>query len=209
MAVVHDLQFGSRNSTGTWTPFEFDLPIHGPQAKNNIKTPFLKKFWVIWDSPTPATKGDDLYIGNISDNPKEWTPYSWTEPVEGPQTAGELTVIRGTGGTGTMMCGLWRTGVGIVGCKPDGSCVFPYTLPLGDETILVLEGHITIVEEKSGKVHKFKAGDIFALPSGLKVTWTSETPFVKKYWVITNANHPSEQEQDRPAPMFLVDMWWL
>lgn len=87
-----------------------------------------------------------------------------------------------------MSCGFWRTGAGMPGCKEDGSATFPYSSPLGNETILLLEGRVTIVENESGKTHHFKAGDVIALPSGLKVTWTSEAPFVKKFWTITTAS---------------------
>ncbi|KKY27566.1 hypothetical protein UCRPC4_g01008 [Phaeomoniella chlamydospora] len=272
MAIVNQIEVGSRSSDGKWTPFAWDEPVHGPQVKGEvlvvrtggtsgnlsaglwrtgvglpgcnpdgscrvvysaplgdetvvllegvvdvtvtstgkkyhleagsmlshpknldlvweIKSPFLKKFWIIWDSPKATTKGDDLYVGNISDNPDQWTPYSWEEPNDGPQVCGELFTLRDTGSTGTLMCGIWRTGVGIAGCATDGSSTVPYSAPLGDETMLLLEGQARLVEE-SGKEHNFKAGDIIALPSGVKSTWTSKAPFVKKFWIITNANIP-------------------
>ncbi|MDN3459879.1 cupin domain-containing protein [Rhodococcus sp. APC 3903] len=157
----------------------------------DIKSPFLKKFWVLWDSPQEATKDGDVYVGNISDNPEEWAPYEWVEPEHGPQVCGELFALRGTGATGTLMCGLWRTGVGIAGCEADGSSIVPYTAPLGDETMLILEGRAHLVDHASGDEYDFKAGDIIALPSGLETTWTSRAPYVKKFWVITNENVPS------------------
>ncbi|KAF4965519.1 hypothetical protein FSARC_6699 [Fusarium sarcochroum] len=270
-APVRELETGSRNSTGTWTPFSWDDPIHGPQSKGEVVTirtggttggtlasglwrtgsgivgcnddgtcdivysapvgdetmvllegsadvtatatgkkyhfkagdilshpknvdlkwhvngPFLKKFWTIWDAaPLEGTKSDEVFVGNINDNPANWTPYRWKEPGKGSQTAGELTLTRSTGSTGALQVGLWRSGRGLPGAEADGTTTFEYSAPNGDETILLIEGEIKIVEQESGKTHSFKGGDIFALPSGLKVTWTSVAPFVKKFFVITN-----------------------
>lgn len=269
-APVRKLEFGSRNTTGTWTPFDWEDPLHGPQSKGEVVTirtggatggtvasglwrtgagiagcnddgtcdieysaplgdetmvllegsaevletksgkkhhfkagdilahpkhvdlkwhvngPFLKKFWTIWDAPIEGTKSDSLFVGNINDNPADWTPFSWDEPGKGSQTAGELTLVRKTGSTGALQVGLWRSGRGLPGAAPDGSVTFEYSAPLGDEAVLVVEGEIKIVEHENGETHHFKGGDIFALPSGLKVTWTSEAPFVKVFFVITN-----------------------
>ncbi|KAF4985669.1 hypothetical protein FDECE_16400 [Fusarium decemcellulare] len=274
MTTVKELEFGSRNSTGTWTPFDWDDPLHGPQSKGEVVTirtggtsgtlgsglwrtgvnitgcnadgtcdilysaplgdetmlllegsaevtvvstgkkyhfeagsilshpkyldlswhvngPFLKKFWTIWDAPPlEGTRSDDLFVGHINDNPPNWTPFSWDEPGQGPQQAGEFTLVRNTGSTGALRVGLWRTGPGIAGSKPDGTTVFEYSAPLGDETIMLLEGRVTIVEHESGKRHRFKGGDVIALPSGLKITWTSEATFVKTFYVITNGQLP-------------------
>lgn len=153
-----------------------------------IAAPFLKKFWVMWDSEIPGTPETDLIIGNISDNPEHWTPYEWVEPDHGPQTCGELTTVRATGSTGTLVTGLWRTGVGIAGCAADGSSTVPYTAPLGDETMLILEGTAHLRDEMTGEEYELQAGDVVALPSGHPVTWTSHAPYVKKFFVITDAN---------------------
>ena len=150
-----------------------------------IDRPFLKKFWVMWDSPTPAVREDHLYVANINDNPSVWIPYEWDEPDCGPQLCGELHTIRGTGSTGTYLCGLWRTGPGMPGCAADGSATVPYTTPLGDETMLLLEGEAEVRNDETGETHDVRAGDIVALPSGLPMTWRSKSPFVKKFWVIT------------------------
>ncbi|WP_455424048.1 cupin domain-containing protein [Amycolatopsis thermoflava] len=112
-----------------------------------ISSPFLKKFWVLWDSPHPGTPGTDLHVSHISADPENWTPYEWVEPAHGPQVCGELFTIRETGATGTLLCGLWRTGVGIAGCEADGSSTVGYTAPLGDETMLLLEGRAHLVNE--------------------------------------------------------------
>lgn len=269
MVNVHELEHGSRSTTGTWTPFDWEDPVFGPQSKGEVvtirtggtsgfpaaglwrtdpgiagcnddgscdvvysaplgdetmlllegssevtikssgkkyhleagtiishpkhvqlswhsTTPFLKKFWVIWDGTTPGTKLDDVIVSNINHNPQGWAPFIWEEPGKGQKAVGEFTLVRSTGSTGTLEVGLWRTGHGIPGCNEDGSASFEYSSLLGDETIMLLEGLVTIVEHESGKMRKFQAGDIIALPSGLKVSWTSEGPFVKTYFVATN-----------------------
>jgi len=157
----------------------------------DIAGPYLRKFWVLWDSPQVAHLKDDLYVGHVSDNPAEWQEYSWTEPVEGDQTCGELYFVREEGATGTLMAGVWRSGVGIAGCEPDGKAVVPYTGVLGDETLLLLEGEVHVRNDETGEEYEFKAGDVIGLSSGLHVTWTSKAPFVKKFWVITNENLPA------------------
>jgi uncharacterized cupin superfamily protein len=156
-----------------------------------IRAPFLKKFWVMWDSPNLATPDDRLHVANISDNPDVWKPFEWVEPEHGPQTCGELFTVRDTGSTGTLMLGVWRTGVGIPGCEPDGSATIRYTAPLGDETIILLEGQAHVVNEETGEEYDLKAGDVICLPSGLPVRWTSKAPFLKKFFVITNEALPA------------------
>jgi uncharacterized cupin superfamily protein len=156
-----------------------------------IDGPYLRKFWVIWDSPHIASPRDDLYIGNISDDATQWEPYGWTEPVEGEQECGELYVVRPEGATGTLMAGVWRSAIGMPGCAPDGGATVPYTAPLGDETMLLLEGQVHVRNEETGEEYDFRAGDVIGMSTGLRQTWTSRGPFVKKFWVITNENPPA------------------
>ena len=160
----------------------------------DIQAPYLKKYWVIWNSPlTVPGAPQDLQINNINDNPAEWQEYHFTEPKEGALVAGELFFIRTGGSSGTMLSGIWRSGRGIAGSDVDaqGKMVTPYTGVLGDETILLLEGEVTVVETQTGKKHEFKAGDIIGLSSGMHITWTSKGPFSKKLWVITRDALPA------------------
>lgn len=152
-----------------------------------IKGPYFKKFSVIWDGPNHPTgaASDDLIIANVNDNPEVWTPYDFTEPLEGDQTKGELVILRPAGTNGTLLSGLWRSGKGIAGGEADGSLVSPYTGVLGDETILLLEGEVHVRNDETGQEWDFRAGDLIAIPSGVHITWTSKGPFVKKFWVIT------------------------
>ena len=156
----------------------------------DIEGPFLKKFWVIWNSPQPATAEDRLYVANISDEPAVWVPFEWLEPGRGAEVCGEIHTIRRTGSTGTYMCGLWRTGVGIVGCTADGSATARYSAPLGDETSLILEGRARVVNEESGEAFDVQAGDVVCFPSGVPVRWTSTSRYLKKFWVITQESAP-------------------
>lgn len=162
----------------------------GVDLRWEIKAPFLKKMWVMWDSPHVATPDNQLHVAHLSDNPEHWRPFEWVEPGYGRQVCGESFTVRDTGSTGTLMLGLWRTGVGMPGCAPDGSATARYSAPLGDETIMVLEGQVHLRNEETGEEYDFKAGDVICLPSGLPVTWTSKPPFFKKLSVITNEALP-------------------
>lgn len=158
-----------------------------------LDAPNFKKYWCIFNgtdaTPNPPT---DLLISNVSDNPPDWADYHFTEPKEGALVAGELIFIRPGGSTGTMMSGVWRSGKGIAGSDvdPSGRMITPYTGTLGDETILLLEGEVDVVETLSGRKHSFRAGDVIGLSSGMHVTWTSKGPFSKKLWVITRDKLP-------------------
>lgn len=160
-----------------------------------IAGPFFKKFWVLWDCPKAAVKESDVYVGHITDNPKTavprdvktWQPFTWAEPGHGTLTRGELFMLRSTGSTGSLMCGLWRGGVGIAGCEKDGSSIIPYTSPLGDEIELLLEGQFHITNHDTGEELHLKGGDILAIPRGANLLWRSKAPFAKKFWLITNS----------------------
>ncbi|KAK7432001.1 hypothetical protein QQZ08_001291 [Neonectria magnoliae] len=134
---------------------------------------------VQWDIDAPFFK-------KYCENPAEWVDYHFTEPKEGDLVAGEL-YIRSGGSTGTMLSGIWRSGKGISGSDVDEQETLktPYKGVLGDETILLLEGEVDLVETEAGTKHSFKAGDSIGLTSGMHVTWTSKGPFSKKLWVIT------------------------
>jgi uncharacterized cupin superfamily protein len=57
--------------------------------------------------------------------------------------------------------------------------------------MLLLEGRAHLVNEETGEEYDFRAGDVVCLPSGLPVRRTSQAPFVKKFWVITNETRPA------------------
>jgi quercetin dioxygenase-like cupin family protein len=137
--------------------------------------PYFKKFWCIFDGSYPtANPPRDLLIANVSDNPPDWQEYHFTEPKEGPLVAGELFFLRRSGATSTMMSGIWRSGKGIAGTNVDasGTLVTPYTGTLGDETILLLEGEVEVVETLTGEKHCFRAGDVIGLHTH---RWNAET----------------------------------
>ena len=166
----------------------------GLEVEWDIRAPYFKKYWVIWNgSQATRSPPQDFQVTNISDNPADWQEYHFTEPKEGAQVAGELFFIRTGGSTGTFLSGIWRSGKGIAGTNVDakGTLITPYTGTLGDETILLLEGEVEVVETASGKKQNFRAGDIIGLSSGQHITWTSKGPFTKKLWVITRDELPS------------------
>jgi uncharacterized cupin superfamily protein len=158
-----------------------------------IEGPSFKEYWCIFNGSFPTDNPpQDLLISNINDNPDDWEAYHFVEPKEGPVVAGELIFIRPGGSTSTMMSGIWRSGKGIPGSFVDdkGEMKTPYTGTLGDETILLLEGEVDVVETLSGRTHSLRAGDVIGLSSGMHVTWTSRGPFSKKLWVITRDELP-------------------
>lgn len=160
----------------------------GLEVQWEVQGPFFKKFWCIWDGSKPtAHPPQDLLVGHVSDNPSEWHEHRFTEPLEGPQVGGELYLIRTGGSGGTMLSGVWRSGKGIAGTAvdSDGTLTIPYSGTLGDETMLLLEGEVEIIETLSGKKHFFRSGDVIGLPAGLHVTWISKGPFTKKLFIVT------------------------
>jgi uncharacterized cupin superfamily protein len=161
----------------------------GLELTLDVKPPFFKKYYVIWDSPQVAAPSKQIIIANINDNPEKWQKLTWQE-AEGPQDCGEHFFIRNGGSTGTMRAGIWRSGVGIHGCRPDGSSTVPYTGPAGDETNLILEGQVHVRCDETGQEYDYQAGDMMGFSMGSHLTWTAKGPFVKKFFVITNTQLP-------------------
>ena len=95
-------------------------------------------------------KTQDIHVGNRNLNPANWTPFEWEDPLHGPQIKGEVVVIcpEGTSGTCRRDCG--ATGYEIPGCEADGSCRIKYSAPLGDETMVILEGSARVTETATG-----------------------------------------------------------
>ena len=120
-----------------------------------------------------------ISIGNRNDNPAAWTDCAWNDPLHGAQTKDVVAVIRQQGSSGSLMAGLWRTGYAVAGCEKAGSCRVQYSAPPGDETILLLEGEVDVVNEESGEEYHLRSGDVIGLPSGVPVRWTSRAPGVK------------------------------
>lgn len=159
----------------------------GLEVQWAIDAPAFKKYWCIWNGTEPtANPPRDLVIGHVSDNPAEWDVFHFVEPKEGALIAGEYYVIAG-GSTGSFMSCVWRSGKGIAGSIVDenGTLVTPYTCTGGDETLLLLEGEVEVVETDSGRKQSFKAGDVIGLSSGQHITWTSKGPFCKKLSVVS------------------------
>jgi uncharacterized cupin superfamily protein len=157
-----------------------------------VSGPFLKKMWVIWDSPETAGSADDLYVGNTTGKADGWIPFEWDEPHRGPSKEGEIHVIRDVGATGTLMCGLWRTSMTSPVRAADGTSEVWYSAPLGDETLMLIEGEAVLTVTETGQQYHIKAGDIVGHPKNLLVHWSIRSPYLKKFWVITDAALPGQ-----------------
>ncbi len=58
------------------------------------------------------------------------------------------------------------------------------------QVVLILEGRARVVNEESGEAFDVQAGDVVCFPSGVPVTWTSKSRYLKKFWVITQEAAP-------------------
>jgi uncharacterized cupin superfamily protein len=47
-----------------------------------------------------------------------------------------------------------------------------------------------VVNEESGEAFDVLAGDVVCFPSGVPVTWSSKSRYLKKFWVITKEAAP-------------------
>lgn len=145
------------------------------------------------------TKPSELYVGSRNANPEEWYPFEyprWSDkPGEDMIAFGELCYFR-PADTGTLMCGLWRTGPNMPGILGTGRAHFPYSNPYGDETCLILEGETTLTVQKTQKRYTLRAGDIFSHPRDLDVWWEPSAPFFKKFWTISDGPNRNPQQDD-------------
>lgn len=161
----------------------------GVEVEWRYDAPYIKTYWCRWNaSQALADPPMKVQVNHVNDNPTKWTPYRRADDKGGELVSGELYSIWSHGSTGSLKSGIWRSGRGIpsTNVEPDGRMVNPYIGATGDETMLLLEGEVDIVEAESGKKHSFRAGDAFGLSAGMHVTWISKAPFVRKLWVITN-----------------------
>jgi uncharacterized cupin superfamily protein len=110
----------------------------------------------------------NIEVGSQSLNPDQWTPFEWVEPKLGKQAKGEVVIVRTGGTSGELQAGLWRTGIGIAGCEPDGSCHVDYSAPDADETVVILEGQVTVTVVSTGKQHHLEAGSIMKSSEGAR-----------------------------------------
>jgi uncharacterized cupin superfamily protein len=146
-----------------------------------------------------STVARELYLGHRNANPEEWYPFEyprWSHAPDKDMIAfGELCYFRPSD-TGTLMCGLWRTGPNMPGILDTGRAHFPYSNPYGDETCLILEGETVLTVQQTQKRYHLKAGDIFSHPKDLDVWWEPQAPFFKKFWTISNGPNRNPQQDD-------------
>jgi uncharacterized cupin superfamily protein len=92
-----------------------------------------------------------------------------------PEVGGEMHVLCATDG---IEAGLSRYHADVVG-KP-----VVYTPP-GRETVLILEGSVT-VELESGATLLLAAGDMASVPAGTRTVWRITSAPFKEFWVISS-----------------------
>jgi uncharacterized cupin superfamily protein len=161
----------------------------------------FRALWVRWEND--QTDAAAFAISHVDEEPAGWQLYEWNDPTDGTYwNCGENNVLRSTGSDATLMCGVWRSGT-----RPDGdadadrsdavqdlsACRGPLcaghitsaSRGNGDETMIILEGRAILVNEDTGEELDVEAGDILAQYSGMNFRWTSRTPYVKKFWIMT------------------------
>jgi uncharacterized cupin superfamily protein len=111
----------------------------------------------------------------------DWAPFTWDDPVHGRQTLGESAVIRPGSTMGTHTAGFWRAGPGLPGCATDGSCRMATSAPLGDETIVVLEGAATVTVTETGRSHRLATGSILCHPKNVDLVWDISGPAFRRF----------------------------
>lgn len=192
---------GSTNAQFKLRPGSIFIQPKGLAVRWATHGPSFKKLWVHWDSPRTNAASNVLFVGHVDDDSEAWVPYEWVEPQNGLKySCGELLVLSDTGSSGTLRCGVWRSrldesappAADIAACK-SGRCAghrIGSARGIGDETMILLEGASQIVDEDTSEAYHFVVGDIIAVYEGLQGRWTSKSPYMKKFWVVTNANLP-------------------
>lgn len=190
---------GSTNAQFKLRPGSIFIQPKGLAVRWATHGPSFKKLWVRWYSANANTQSEVLFVGHVDDESDAWVPYEWVEPQNGLKySCGELLVLRGAGSSETLRCGVWRSkldesappAADISACK-SGRCAghrIGSARGVGDETMNLLEGSSQIVDEDTSEAYHFVAGDIIAVYEGLQGRWTSKSPYMKKFWVVTNAN---------------------
>lgn len=170
-------------ATGTKVQVEPGTIISHPQGietRWEIDGPYLKKFFVEWDGSPESTTIQDIAVGHAAAEPDDWRACEWSEPGKGPQTYGEVHVIREDVAPHKAVVGIWRAS------SADRTPVF-YSGQQGDTNLLALEGQGRIVDEESGEQYEVKRGDVISLAAGNPVSWTALSPFAKLFFVVSQA----------------------
>lgn len=161
----------------------------------------FKALWIHWESRHPASSIDQPLVARIDDDAGIWEPYEWVEPQNGlTYSCGEMRILRDSRSRGTLRCGIWRSRPSgamddarpLAACR-DGRCAghrIGSARGVGDETMLILEGHSRLVDEDSGERFELRTGDVVAVYEGLNGRWTSEAPDMMKFWVVTQDAMP-------------------
>ncbi len=163
----------------------------------------LRAFWVHWRGPEAGTTGDTLFIGHIDDDGADaWEPYEWVDEDGEVWNCGQNNFLRVTGSTGSLRCGIWRNGPAPAAGDPlpvasgTGRCsgrhcaghLIGASRGKGDETMILIDGTAHIENHDSGREVDVAADDIIGQYLGPQITWTSTAPYMRKFFVMTNAD---------------------
>ena len=99
--------------------------------------------------------------------------------IRGPATLGEIIAgeceqvldVFMTSEKGNFLAGVWR-------CTPGTMKLTDYPF---NEMATIIEGHIVVTDEDSGKVQKFGPGDGLAIRKGFRGTWHMPEPVLKRF----------------------------
>lgn len=130
-----------------------------------------------------------FYLANTEID--DYVTFTYEVPDGGTETFGEINWIRQQGsGEHTLLVGLWRV--------REASQSPLYTFGAGDESLVVLEGEVTIELLDTGESVDLKPGDIASFSKGTRSIWNFHSPF-KKFVVIAHdepLSEPAASDQD-------------
>lgn len=176
-------------STGTKVRIEPGLIVSHPrgiETQWDIDGPYLKKFFVEWNRSRSTQEPGDIHIGHVADNPELWQTCNSPAAPENGAEYGETYLIREEiTPSDTFIAGIWRAGTGVRGARSNDLTSLTYDGANGDLTLLLLEGRGQLRDDDSGDIFELKSGDVVGLSAGIQTSWTSLTPFVKAFFVVT------------------------
>jgi hypothetical protein len=142
---------------------------------------FLRKFYMTYadpntDTPEIASADGGVTILDETELDTGMTKMESTEPlvIVGDKPLQHDNILF-TNDAGNMYVGMWDSTAFDSEMSP-----FPW-----HEMVRLLEGEVTITED-DGKVHLFKAGDAFFIPTGTVCRWQADG-YVKKFYSILDA----------------------
>ncbi|KAF5964772.1 hypothetical protein FBULB1_12615 [Fusarium bulbicola] len=187
-AIITNLSTGMKNEVG---PGAIVSTPRGLRVHWEIASPGLRTFWCIWAgttlTPNPPT---ELQVTHVNDDPGCWLDYNYNTLEPGARSLEEFFYISRNGSSGTFITGIRRFKEGTFDLSngPQNNLMLRYSVEAGDETMLLLEGSVKVVDTASGALHHFSKGDIIGLSRGAQVAWMTARQPCKVLWIITSDN---------------------